>query len=86
MREIGEIKMTAQTKQLNDLQGNEYTFLQNDGDILDIASEFVTEFAEDITGAVVKVGDGEYLEVWLTESSRPFELSAIYHTPAYWQE
>ncbi len=74
------------TKQLNDLQGNEYIFLQNDGDILDVASEFATDFAEDITGAVVKMGNGEYLEVWLTESSRPFELSAIYHTPAYWQE
>ncbi len=74
------------TKQLNDLQGNEYIFLQNDGDILDVASEFATDFAEDITGAVVKMGNGEYLEVWLTESSRPYELQAIYHTPAYWQD
>ncbi len=77
---------TAQTKQLNDLQGNEYIFLQNDGDILDVASEFVTDFAEDITGAVVKMGEGEYTEVWLTESSKPYLLSAIYHTPAYWQD
>ena len=32
----------------------------------------------DITGAVVVVGDGEYLEVWLTNFSRPYHVHALY--------
>ena len=32
----------------------------------------------DITGAVVVVGDGEYSEVWLTDSSRPYHVNALY--------
>ena len=32
----------------------------------------------DITGAVVVVGDGDYLEVWLTDSNRPYHVNALY--------
>lgn len=31
-----------------------------------------------ITGAVVEVMNGEYKEVWVTQSSRPFESKAVY--------
>lgn len=43
------------------------------------------EYREDITGAVYEIEDGELGQVWLTESSRPYELRAEYHAPQYWQ-
>lgn len=33
---------------------------------------------EDVTGAIVKVGDAELSEVWLTDSTRPFDVTARY--------
>lgn len=47
-------------KTINDLQSPEYTLVQHDGDVLELNSEFNTEY----DGFIVKVGDGEYLEVY----------------------
>lgn len=33
---------------------------------------------ENITGALVKINDGDYSEVYITEWSRPYDLTAIY--------
>ena len=33
---------------------------------------------EEVNGALVNVGDGEYSEVWLTGSSRPYHVDAAY--------
>lgn len=33
---------------------------------------------EDVTGAIVKVGNAELSEVWLTDSTRPFDVTARY--------
>jgi len=60
---------------LSELQSYLYTYLQSEDDIQQIATDFN---AGEITGAVVKMGDGEYSEVWVTDSSRPFELKAEY--------
>ena len=38
-----------------------------------------------ITGAVYDVSDGELWEVYLTESSTPYDNYAQYHKPSYWQ-
>ena len=32
----------------------------------------------DISGAVVVVDDGDYSAVWLTDSSRPYHVNALY--------
>lgn len=34
--------------------------------------------ADDVTGVVVEVGDGDYREVWTTDSARPWALAASY--------
>lgn len=33
---------------------------------------------EDVTGALVKVGDGEYEMIWVTESPSPYLITAEY--------
>jgi hypothetical protein len=35
-------------------------------------------FHQFITGAVVKTSEGDYTEVWITESNRPFDTNTIY--------
>ena len=49
-------------------------------DSQDIAAvlESIGSNETDITGAVVQLVDGEYLEVWLTDSSRPYHVNALY--------
>lgn len=61
---------------LSELQDDGYTFVQLEADLRQIVEDYAGGI--NITGAVVKIGDGEYEEVWVTESSRPFELSAMY--------
>jgi hypothetical protein len=39
--------------------------------------------ANGVTGALVKVGEGEYEDVWLTDSARPFDNSAHYMPVSY---
>ena len=39
----------------------------------------------DITGAVYDVSSGELGDVYLTESSMPYDNYAQYHEPSYWQ-
>lgn len=40
--------------------------------------QHLTLSPEEVTGALVNVGDGEYSEVWLTGSSRPYHVDAAY--------
>ena len=37
-----------------------------------------TPMADEVTGAVVDTRDGDYTEIWLSYSSRPYTLDAIY--------
>ena len=39
----------------------------------------------DITGAAYDVSSGELGDVYLTESSMPYDKYARYHKPSYWQ-
>jgi hypothetical protein len=90
------------TVTLAQLQDEKYTFIQSDSDLIAVL-EFVglpPTWAEHISGAVVKILDGEYGQVYLSESSAPYALAAWYHPlpyymdthrgkqylPAYWQE
>lgn len=69
--EIGDVR------KLSELQGDEYTFFQFSDDIEHIP-KLIGAAAQGVTGAVVLVENEELLEVWLSESSRPFELTADY--------
>jgi hypothetical protein len=58
-----------------------YIFLQYSQDIESVC-EFVgldKEYSKDITGAVVVALDGDYEAVWLSESSRPYDISSTYY-------
>lgn len=44
------------------------------------------EYRQDITAAIIKVDDGEYSEVYLTESARYYDAYAEYNPPSYYFE
>ena len=65
-----------------------YTLVQTDyelADIIDYAGS-PDAYRADITGAMVKVGDGDYSEIWFTESSRYYDLNAEYLPVSFWTE
>lgn len=73
-------------KRLVELQGEEYQFIQNEQD-LEALDEYIPKkeleklmvFSGDkVTGAVVKHGDGEYLEIWVTTTSGYYFTGTIY--------
>lgn len=66
-------------KKANDFSAA-HVLLLNSQDISQ-ALEHVKKFPpawtpNDVTGCMVLVGEGEYLEVWVTESRRPYNNSA----------
>lgn len=74
---------------LSELDSPDYTFVQSDREIQDIVDTNLRggatdihgwdeSWLDDITGVVVKIGNAEYDEIWVTESSRPYELDATY--------
>ncbi|QDL56432.1 hypothetical protein [Rhodoferax aquaticus] len=69
--EIGDLR------KLSELQGDKYTFVQSVEDIEQV-TKIVGAADPAVTGAVVQAENGEFLEIWLSESSRPFELAADY--------
>lgn len=46
---------------------------------------FPEDDREDITGIIVILEDGDYSAVWLTESSRPYDLYSTYHALPYYK-
>jgi hypothetical protein len=89
-------------KDCRDLQGDDLELIQNDSDLqalLDNVS-FPKKYRQYITGAIVGIEDGDYTQVWLTESGAYYSLSATYHPlsfyrptswakgklPRYWRE
>lgn len=76
----------AQTRTAGQLQDEKYTLVTDSQEVREIAhyAGLSEKDADDITAAIVEVGDGEYNEIWLSESSAPWNLTAIYHEAAYW--
>ena len=61
-----------------DLQGSKYTLLTDSQD-LDALCDYYPIIDRDlITGAIVAVEDGDYSEVYITESDKPYEIYADY--------
>jgi hypothetical protein len=79
---VGAVKaMKSQTRPARAF-GREYDMVQNDMDLRELRNHVGNRFWRnnwgDVTGAFVKVGNGEYDEIWVTESSRPYDNSAMY--------
>ena len=62
---------------LADLQGSDFIFVNFHDDVRRIADDFCGA-ASCATGAIVRNYQESDREVWLSESARPFELSAPY--------
>ena len=60
------------------LQDEKYMLLTDSQDIDDVCSDFPELDRTAITGALVVLGDGDYDEVWVTESSTPYSVYADY--------
>lgn len=70
----------------SELEGEEFSLLLNSQDIDDLLAYFPMLEFQNITGALVSIGDGDYGEVYVTESSRPYDLNSIYHPLSYYLE
>jgi hypothetical protein len=90
------------TVSLRTLDKRGYEYIQNDSDIQDFLDTlgFPKRQRKNITGLVVIIGDGDIEAAWVSESSRPYDLSSWYHPlpfyrsrwwvkrnlPVYWLE
>jgi len=73
-------------KYLRQLQDEKYTFVQNDSDLASFVDMVgLTEYADDITGMVVEIIDGDLGEVWITENAAFYDLSAIYRPLSFYR-
>lgn len=73
-------------KHLRQLQDEKYTLVQNDTDLASFVDMVgLNEFADDITGMVVEIIDGDLGEVWITEDAAYYDLSAVYHPLSFYR-
>jgi hypothetical protein len=63
---------------LSELQALNYVYVQFAEDIEAIAARLRIVKLEDVSGMVILAGDCDLQEVWITGSTRPFDLSAAY--------
>jgi hypothetical protein len=77
MPEVGD---SSRLRELGDPSYQLVTDSQDVDDILEglTYAQVGRDDREDVTGALVLMGEDDYDEVWLTESNRPYALSAIY--------
>lgn len=59
-----------------------YTDSQDIESVMEYFGDFINPSI--LTGIILQVGDGDYTEVYITESSRPYDLGAIYHPFEYY--
>lgn len=60
-----------------DITGEEYVYVTDSQDLESLHHNIPT-CPDDMTGALVLVANGDYSEVWVTESSRPYSVNAMY--------
>lgn len=74
-----------QTVQAYELEDRELKFV-TDIELVDLLDNIGIRpsWSKDITAALVSVKDGDYEEVWLTESPAYYLNSAPYHNRAYY--
>lgn len=75
-----------QTVKASSLQAEKYLLVSDSQNVESLLESigFPTEYREDITAIIAKIGDGDYNELWFSESGRYYDLSADYHNLAYY--
>ena len=75
-------------KRLKNLQDEKYYFVQTDSELADVLNYvgLKEEYKQDITGAVLLIGNGDYIAVWLTETPRYYDLNATYHYLPFYKD
>jgi hypothetical protein len=71
--------------QLRELDKPELEYYQSEEDIehlLEVIG-FPKKHRNSITGAIVRLIDGDIESVWLSESNRPYDLNSTYHPLPY---
>ena len=65
-------------RHLFDLQDEPYVFSTDTTDLRALKEYLPKIKDKDITGAVVAIQDGDYVEIWITMSSRPYAIDSLY--------
>jgi len=71
---------------LEELDSPELMLMLDSQDIDSICDNFPMLPSHEITGVVASIKDGDYSQVYVTESSRPYNSDAIYHPIGYYVE
>ena len=66
--------MAKKIDTIADLQGPEYSLIMHDGEV----AEMNDQYDQDYGGYIVKLGDGEFLEIWGYEGSVPYLHKKVY--------
>ena len=61
----------------SEITGEDFVYLSDSQD-LESLHHSIPVCPDGMTGALVRIGDGDYAEVWVTESSRPYSVNAMY--------
>ncbi len=77
---------------LSELSSPDFILITDSQEINSILGAFDSDFPDsymyfnawEVTGIIASVNDGDYGEVYVTESSRPYDLQAIYHPLSYY--
>ena len=70
-----------------DLPNDVYTFVTDSQELECITAYLgITEYADEITGALVKVGDGDYDSVYLTDASKPWDVNCEWYDTEYFAD
>ncbi len=64
-------------KRAEDITGDEFVYVSDSQD-LESLHHSIPALPDGMTAAFVLIEDGDYAEVWVTESSRPYSVNAIY--------
>jgi hypothetical protein len=75
-------------KLLENLPDNDHTvFIQTDYELSDLLESLgmPKKWRKEITGAIVLLGDGDFIAVWLTEWAAYYDNNAYYHPLPYYR-
>ena len=76
-----------QTDRLSNIGDERYQLLVDSQDVMAVleSTNFPKQHRHDITAVLVLIGEGDYADVWVSESSAPYMLGAEYHNQAYYE-
>ena len=70
-----------------DLPDHIYTYITDSQELACICAYLgITEFADEITGALVSIHEGDYDSVYLTESAKPYHVDCEWETVEYFAD